>query len=57
MGAILDARRLPEKWVKPIDDKIESAILGFHDSRISDLAKRTYLLAKSNTDRFIQDGH
>jgi ADP-ribosylglycohydrolase len=51
LGVILGAKQLPAKWVKPIDDKIESAVLGFNYSRISDLAKRTLIIAKSNLDR------
>lgn len=48
LGVVLGADQLPSKWIRPISDKIESAVLGFHSSRISDLARRTCTLAKSN---------
>jgi ADP-ribosylglycohydrolase len=51
MGVILGAKQLPTKWVKPIDDKIKSAVLGFHESKISELAKKTQAFARSNLER------
>jgi len=46
LGATLGAKALPEKWVNPLNDRIESFVLGFNNSRISDLAKRTFKIAK-----------
>jgi len=46
LGATLGAKALPEKWVSPLNDRIESFVLGFNNSRISDLAKRTFKIAK-----------
>lgn len=40
-GAAFGARAIPAHWVDPLDDRIRTAILGFDDSRISDLADRT----------------
>jgi ADP-ribosylglycohydrolase len=51
LGAILGVKQLPPKWTKPIGDEIDSDILGFHHSKISDLAKRTLILAKLSLDR------
>jgi ADP-ribosylglycohydrolase len=50
LGTILGAKQLPPKWTQPIDDEIDSDILGFQHSKISDLAKRTLVLAKSNLE-------
>ena len=43
-GMMLGARRLPGKWIGPLNDSIKSALVGFQDSRISDLARRTVAL-------------
>jgi ADP-ribosylglycohydrolase len=42
VGAMLGARELPEAWIAPLNDRLASAIYGFSDCRISDLAQRTY---------------
>jgi len=49
MGAALGSRKLPGKWVNPLNDSLESAVSGFSDCRISHLARRTFLLAKKFT--------
>lgn len=41
LGAIIGAKNLPEKWIKPINDTIESGVSGFNLCRVSELAKRT----------------
>jgi ADP-ribosylglycohydrolase len=41
LGALLGAKNLPRQWIEPLNDKVESAVLGFNDSSISDLANRT----------------
>lgn len=46
MGAALGSSKLPGKWVKPLNDRLKSAVSGFSDCRVSSLAKRTFLLAK-----------
>ncbi len=44
MGVMLGASRLPEEWVKPLNDTVASALCGLAELRISDLAKRTLKL-------------
>jgi ADP-ribosylglycohydrolase len=46
-GALNGARRIPSSWADPLEDQIESAVMGFDGSRISDLAARTYRLASA----------
>jgi ADP-ribosylglycohydrolase len=41
LGVLVGARSIPDKWTKPLNDRLESYIAGYGDSRISDLAKRT----------------
>jgi hypothetical protein len=45
VGALHGARALPPAWVEPLGDLVHSAIFGFDNSRISDLAERTLRLA------------
>ncbi len=47
VGAMRGAANLPAAWIEPLNDRLESLIYGFQDSRISDLAQRTV--------RFIQE--
>jgi len=46
VGAMLGAETLPEKWTRPLNDRIESYVAGFNDCRISDLAQRTFSVMK-----------
>jgi len=46
MGVILGAKSLPEKWIKPLNDTVESYVIGYNNSRISHLASRTFKIAK-----------
>ncbi|MCL6432349.1 MAG: ADP-ribosylglycohydrolase family protein [Anaerolineae bacterium] len=46
IGALLGARRLPERWVTPLSDRVTSVVVGYHDNRISDLARRTARVAE-----------
>lgn len=39
-GVITGASALPDKWVEPLNDRVESYVVGYSDSRISDLARR-----------------
>lgn len=41
IGAALGAKRLPEKWVKPLDGRLDTGVQGFMQPNIEDLAKRT----------------
>ncbi|MGQ9555026.1 MAG: ADP-ribosylglycohydrolase family protein [Anaerolineae bacterium] len=41
IGTMLGAAALPDKWIVPLHDSIESSVQGFSHSRISDLAERT----------------
>lgn len=41
VGAILGANALPPSWVEPLHDRIESAVVGFSDMAVSELAERT----------------
>ena len=41
IGAALGARALPERWTKPLDDRLDTSVIGFMQPRIRDLADRT----------------
>ena len=43
-GAMHGIGSLPGRWVEPLNDRVRSAVAGFDDSRISDLAERTLRL-------------
>lgn len=45
IGLMLGAKELPEKWIEPLNDRVESFVIGYNNSRISDLAKRTSKIA------------
>ncbi|MFC4102698.1 ADP-ribosylglycohydrolase family protein [Paenibacillus xanthanilyticus] len=42
MGASLGAKLLPEQWVRPLNDTLYSAVVGFHPIAISACARRSY---------------
>jgi ADP-ribosylglycohydrolase len=44
-GALHGATALPPVWVDPLGDRVHSAIAGYDNARISDLAERTLRLA------------
>jgi len=46
VGALLGAKALPRKWIRPLNNRIESYVVGFNDCRISDLSQRTFDLMK-----------
>ncbi len=46
LGVMLGADKIPKKWTAPLNDRVESFVIGYNNSRISDLAKRTFNLAK-----------
>ncbi len=45
VGAMRGAARLPEKWIGPLNNRLESIVPGFQNSSISELARRTVALA------------
>jgi len=45
-GMMLGADALPSKWVGVLNDRLLSAVRGFGDCRISDLAKRSHEIAR-----------
>ncbi|HEX2907036.1 MAG TPA: ADP-ribosylglycohydrolase family protein [Phototrophicaceae bacterium] len=44
LGVMLGAERLPERWIAPLNDRLQSFILGYGECRISHLAEQTYNL-------------
>jgi len=50
LGALKGAKGIPEEMSRPLNDRIKSAVFGYSDGRISDLAKRTIELAKKNIE-------
>jgi len=47
VGMALGATKLPEKWIKPLNDTLKSGVDGFGLVKISELAKRTVDIAKN----------
>ncbi len=47
MGIILGAKSMPDKWIKPLNNNVKSFVIGYDNSKISDLAKRTLRIAKN----------
>jgi ADP-ribosylglycohydrolase len=45
IGALHGAMALPSAWIEPLHDRVRSAVAGFDNSRISELAERTLRLA------------
>ncbi len=45
-GMMLGADALPEKWVDVFNDRLVSIVQGFSECKISDLAKRSYEIAR-----------
>jgi hypothetical protein len=45
-GAMLGAKALPEKWIAPLNDTLNSQIIGYHPIAISECAKRSVEIAK-----------
>jgi ADP-ribosylglycohydrolase len=46
-GTVLGAARLPAHLIGPLQDRTESAVFGYDNARISDLARRTSTLARN----------
>jgi ADP-ribosylglycohydrolase len=49
MGVLCGARALPRHFVDPLDDRVRSAVFGYDNSSITELARRTLVLAKGLT--------
>lgn len=47
-GAMHGTEALPGSWIDPLNDTIRSAIMGYDNSRLSELASRTLRVAASN---------
>jgi len=45
-GMMLGAEALPEKWVGVLNDRLISAVRGYSECKISELAKRSYEIAR-----------
>jgi ADP-ribosylglycohydrolase len=45
-GTVLGAARLPAHFISPLQDRIRSAVFGYDNSQISDLARRTISVAE-----------
>ncbi len=41
VGVMLGSKALPEEWIKPLNNLIESFVIGYNGSKISELARRT----------------
>ena len=52
LGAILGARKLPAKWIKPLGDTMTTYINGHPKESISDLVKRCCRIAKEARQRY-----
>jgi ADP-ribosylglycohydrolase len=48
-GALIGAKKLPAKWTAPLNDRLESIVVGMTDNTIGDLARRTAEVAKAVT--------
>ena len=45
-GMMFGADALPKKWVGVLNDRLFSAVQGFSECKISDLAKRSHVIAR-----------
>ena len=48
LGMILGAGKIPEAWIKPLNNRLVSGVSGMTSSGISDLALRTFKLAAAD---------
>ncbi|MCL6559354.1 MAG: ADP-ribosylglycohydrolase family protein [Firmicutes bacterium] len=46
VGMVLGAKALPEKWIKPLNNRLKSGVNGFGLVEISELARRTAFMAR-----------
>jgi hypothetical protein len=52
LGALAGAQALPHKWIDPLEDTLKTAVAGYDDLRISDLARRTVAVAGTCISKF-----
>ncbi len=45
-GAMIGAQNLPDKWIAPLHDTLNSQIIGYHPITISECARRSVEIAK-----------
>ena len=45
LGALQGTKGIPEEMSRPLNGRIKSAVFGYSDEKISDLARRTFELA------------
>lgn len=45
-GAMIGAQKLPDKWIAPLNDTLNSQIIGYHPIAISECARRSVEIAK-----------
>jgi ADP-ribosylglycohydrolase len=50
VGTVLGAAKLPRHFIEPLEDRTRSAVFGYDNSRISDLASRTTALAEAGLE-------
>jgi hypothetical protein len=43
---MLGAKALPDKWITPLNDTLNSQIIGYHPIAISECARRSVEIAK-----------
>ena len=48
MGVLLGANKIHRKWSDCLNDTLESIVIGFNKSKISELASETFKIAKQN---------
>lgn len=49
-GAMLGAKRLPTKWIKPLNDTVHGAIVGYQPIAISECARRSLEICRKVPD-------
>jgi hypothetical protein len=47
IGMMKGAKALPEKWIAPLNDRLDTGISGYHHVRISEMAKQTLEFAEA----------
>jgi len=50
VGTVLGAEKLPRHFIEPLQDRTRSAVFGYDNSRISELAGRTTTLAEAHLE-------
>ena len=49
-GAMLGARRLPDKWISPLHDALHGQVAGYHPIAVSECARRSVAIARRVLD-------